>query len=359
MAYIELDYQKLNHNFTFLKQLFGSKTISWGIVSKMLCGNEKYIKELVDLGVNEIHDSRISNLKVIKKINPKIQTVYIKPPARQAVRSLVEFADVSFNSEYETIRHISEEAVRQKKKHKIIIMIEMGDLREGVLGENVIDFYRQVFQLPNIEVVGLGTNLNCLNGVMPSHDKLIQLSLYKQLIEVSFNVKIPWVSAGSSVTIPLLLKGLLPRGINHFRIGETLYFGNNLVTGKTIKGMKSNVFTLYAQIVELMEKPVMPIGELGTNVSGEYFEIKEENYGKSTCRALLDIGLLDVDPKQLKPLKPNIEITGASSDMIAIDLGKNKQKLKVGDMLGFNMSYMGALHLMNSDYIDKNLVNKM
>jgi len=270
----------------------------------------------------------------------------------------VRYADVSFNTELGTISDISEEAVRQNKKHRIIIMIEMGDLREGVLGDNLIDFYSKVFQLPNIEIIGLGTNLNCLNGVMPSHDKLIQLSLYKQLIEATFKVKIPWISGGSSVTVPLLLKKMLPNSVNHFRIGETLYFGNNLVTGKTIKGMKDNVFTLYAEIVELMEKPVVPFGEMGTNVAGEFVEVKESDYGRSSCRALLDLGLLDVDLKNLKPIKNDFQITGASSDMIAIDLGKNTRKLKVGEQVGFYLDYMGVLKVMNSNYIEKRVVNK-
>jgi predicted amino acid racemase len=358
MAFIELDYQKLNHNFNYLNNLFEKRNIQWGVVSKLLCGNEAYIRELINMGIREVHDSRISNLKVIKKINKDVQTVYIKPPARRAVKSLVRYADVSFNTEFETIKLISEEAVRQNKKHKIIIMIEMGDLREGVLGDNLIDFYSSIFQLPNIEIIGIGTNLNCLNGVMPSHDKLIQLSLYKQLIDATFKVKIPWVSGGSSVTIPLLLKKMLPAGINHFRVGETLYFGNNLVTNKTIKGMKSNVFTLYTEIVELMEKPIVPIGELGTNLAGEKYEVDEADYGKSSCRALLDIGLLDVDPHHIKPIKSGIYITGASSDMLAVDLGKNRGGFKVGDLLAFNLDYMGVLKILNSNYIEKRITNK-
>ncbi|MDP2238333.1 MAG: alanine racemase [Bacteroidales bacterium] len=358
MAYIELDIKKLAHNYRFLNQLFEINNVQWGAVSKMMCGNISFLRELIQLGVREVHDSRISNLKVIKKINPEVQTVYIKPPARQVVKSLVRYADVSFNTELGTISDISEEAVRQNKKHKIIIMIEMGDLREGVLGDNLIDFYSKVFQLPNIEIIGLGTNLNCLNGVMPSHDKLIQLSLYKQLIEATFKVKIPWISGGSSVTVPLLLKKMLPNSVNHFRIGETLYFGNNLVTGKTIKGMKDNVFTLYAEIVELMEKPVVPFGEMGTNVAGEHVEVKESDYGRSSCRALLDLGLLDVDLKNLKPIKHDFQITGASSDMIAIDLGKNTRKLQVGEQVGFYLNYMGVLKVMNSNYIEKRVVNK-
>lgn len=358
MAYIELDYQKLHHNFRFLDEFFSKNNIQWGVVSKLLCGDESYLNELIETGIKEFHDSRISNLKAIKKINPDVQTVYIKPPARRAVKSLVKYADVSFNTEYDTIKLISDEAVKLNKKHKIIIMVEMGDLREGVLGDNLVDFYSSIFKLPNIEVVGLGTNLNCLNGVMPSHDKLIQLSLYKQLIEASFKVKIPWLSGGSSVTIPLLLKKMLPIGINHFRVGETLYFGKNLVTNKTIKGMKSNVFTLYTEIVELMEKPIVPIGELGTNVAGERFEVNEADYGKSSCRALLDVGLLDVDPQHLTPIKSGIEITGASSDMLAVDLGKNRRNIKVGDLMAFNLDYMGVLKIMNSNYIDKRITNK-
>jgi predicted amino acid racemase len=356
MAYIELYKNKLIHNFLFLDKLFESHDKKWGVVSKLLCGNRVYIKELLDLGVQEVHDSRISNLRVIKSINPDIQTVYIKPPARKAIRSLVKYADVSFNTEADTINLISEEAQRQGKMHKIIIMIEMGDLREGVMGDELMDFYAQIFKQPNIEVIGLGTNLNCLSGVMPTHDKLIQLSLYKQLIEAKFNRKIPWVTAGSSVTLPLLLKRLVPKGSNHFRIGETLFMGNNLITGKQFKGMKPDVFLLHAQIIELNEKPLVPIGELGSNVAGESLEFDEKDIGKTTYRAILDLGLLDIDVNNIFPKDKNIEFAGASSDMIVMDLGQNRKKYKVGDFISFKLNYMGALSVLNSNYIDKTVV---
>ncbi|MCB2219236.1 MAG: alanine/ornithine racemase family PLP-dependent enzyme [Bacteroidetes bacterium] len=356
MAFIELNKEKLQHNFHFLDTLFNKHNIEWGIVSKLLCGNKNYIKVLLDLGAKEIHDSRISNLKVIKSIDPDVQTVYIKPPPKRSIRTLVKYADVSMNTEFDTIKLISEEAVRQNKSHKVIIMIEMGDLREGVMGDHLIDFYSSVFKLPNIEVIGLGTNLNCLNGIMPSHDKLVQLSLYKQLIEATFNKKIPWISGGSSVTIPMIYKMLIPKGVNHFRIGETLYFGNNLFTGKPIKGMKQDVFKFYAEIIELTEKPKVPMGQIGTNVAGESPEINEQDYGKMAYRAILDIGLLDIDMKNLKIKKKSFEFSGASSDMIVLDIGRNSGNLKIGDLIEFGLDYMGALRILNSDYIDKRVV---
>ncbi|TVR39164.1 MAG: alanine/ornithine racemase family PLP-dependent enzyme [Cryomorphaceae bacterium] len=353
MAFIRLYTDKLKHNYEFLQRLFHKRNIDWGVVSKILCGNELFIQELLKLGIREIHDSRVSNLKLIKKLNPQVQTVYIKPPARRSIPSIVRFADVSFNSELDTIRMLSAEAKKQNKTHKIIIMIEMGDLREGVLGEELLDFYGEVFNLPHIEVSGIGTNLNCLHGVMPSQDKLIQLSLYKQLIEAKFNVKIPWVSGGTSVTVPLLLRNMRPMAVNHFRVGEVLFFGNNLFTNKFIKGMKTDVFKLYAEVIELTEKPMVPIGELGQNVAGHAFEVEEENIGKTHFRAIVDIGLLDVQTEYLVPEDKHLVIAEASSDMLVLDLGKTRRNYKVGDLISFRLQYMAVLRLMNSDYIEK------
>lgn len=233
-------------------------------------------------------------------------------------------------------------------------MVEMGDLREGVMGDHLIDFYAKIINLPNIEIVGIGTNLNCLSGVMPTQDKLIQLSLYKQLIEAKFNLKIPWVSGGTSVAVPLILKNARPMAVNHFRVGEALFFGNDLFTGKQIKGMKKDVFKLYAEIIEITQKPVVPTGELGENVAGKKFEFAAgDDLSKTSFRAIVDIGLLDMQPQYLLPEDKTLKIVDASSDMLVIDLGKSHHHYKTGDLISFNLKYMGALYLLNSDYIQK------
>lgn len=353
MAELSLSRSKLRHNYEFLQNLLEENNIEWGVVSKLLCGNKLFLKELIDLGIRELHDSRISNLRNIKQLDPSVQTVYIKPPPRRSIRSLIKYADISFNTDFHTLELISQEAVKQNKKHKAIIMVEMGDLREGVLGEKLVDFYEKVFRLPNLEIIGLGTNLNCLYGVMPTHDKLVQLSLYKQIIELRFNRKMQWISGGSSVTIPLVFNKQIPVGVNHLRVGETLFFGANLFTGKTIKGMKDDIITLKAEIIELQEKPKVPEGVMQENPSGETYAIKNEDYGKTSFRALLDIGLLDIAPDFLIPIDKNIQIAGASSDILVIDLGTNPKKYKVGDYFHFKLKYMGALGLFNSDYVIK------
>lgn len=353
MAFITLDRYKLKDNFDYLDNLFNENNIDWAIVTKMLCGNKTYLKEVLDLGIRQVCDSRVSNLKAIKSLNPKVETIYIKPPPKRSIKSIVKYADISMNTSFETVRLLSKEARQQDKTHKIVIMIEMGELREGVLREEVVNFYSRIFEMPNIEVIGIGTNLSCLYGVLPNQDKLIQLSLYKQLIEHKFNKKIPYVSGGSSVTIPLIKQGLLPESINHFRVGETLFLGTNVYDGTPFDFMHNDVFRIYAEIIELFEKPTVPQGEMGQNVEGETYDFDPEKSGETSYRALIDLGLLDIEQNHLYPTSDSCTLAGASSDMIVVDLGKNKKNYKVGDLLEFKTDYMGALRLLNSRYIDK------
>lgn len=357
MAYVTLNKASLTHNYRFLQNLFQENEMEWAPVLKMLCGNKTYLDFILSLGDEQVCDARLGNLKIIKTIAPKKETIYIKPPAKDSIAAIVSCANVSFNTELTTIKWLSAEAQRQEKTHRIIIMIELGDLREGIMGESLIDFYKKIFELPNIEVAGIGANLNCLNGVMPSKDKLIQLSLYQQLIEAKFGKKIKGVSGGSSVMVPLLMKGQIPKGINHFRVGETLFLGTDLFENKTIPDMKDDVFILHAEIIEITEKPIVPYGNMENNPSGEKTVINEEDYGNMQKRAILDIGLLDVSKTDfLIPTEKDLSFIGASSDMLVLDVSKTEKNYQVGDVVSFRMNYMGALRVMNSKYIKKELI---
>lgn len=353
MAFITLNKKKLRENYEKLDALFKSKNIEWAVVSKLLCGNRKYLEAVIDLGVAQVCDSRVTNLKAIKAINPSMETVFIKPPAKRSIQGVVEFADISFNTELETIRLLSDAAVKLGKIHKVVIMIELGELREGVMREHLIDFYSDIFKLPGIEVIGIGTNLTCMYGVLPNHDKLIQLCIYKQLIETKFNRKIPYVSGGASVTIPLIENGLLPAGVNHFRVGESLYLGTDVYNNTTFDEMHNDVFKLYAEVIEVNEKPMVPMGELGHNLNGEVMQFDQQNGSGTGHRAIVDLGLLDIEVDHFKPVKDYMHIVGSSSDMTVIDLGDNKNGIKTGDLIEFKMDYMGILRIMHSRYIDK------
>lgn len=356
MSYITLDTQKLTQNYDFLNHLFVKHNIEWAVVAKLLCGNETFLKSLVSVIDKDICDSRLSNLKKIKELSPETTTVYIKPPAKRLAASIVKYADVSFNSELETIKSLSEEAFKQKKVHRIVIMIEMGELREGIMADSLPDFYAEVLKLPNIEISGIGTNLKCLNGILPDRDKLIRLANYRRNTESRFKRNIPYISAGSSVTIPLLNKGNVPEEINHFRVGESLFFGTDVFNDTHFKGMHQDVFTLTAEVIEMIEKPMVPTGKVGKNLTGESPEYDDADRDKTSVRAIVDLGVLDIDIKQVYPFDKGIEILGASSDMMILNI-TDDTNLKVGDEINFGVNYLAVLRAMNSDYVDKKVVN--
>ena len=168
-----------------------------------------------------------------------------------------------------------------------------------------------------------------------------------------FTKIIPFISGGASVTIPLIEQGLLPSGINHFRVGETLFLGTDVYKNNPHKKMHQDVFKLYAEIIELSEKPMVPNGELGKNLQMQELLIDEMLLGTSSFRAIVDIGLLDIDETNIEPVYKDVTIVGVSSDMIVLDLGTNPRNLKVGNLIEFSMNYMGILRIMNSDYVDK------
>ncbi len=357
MAFLTLHEGKLKHNFNRLNERFTARDIQWAVVTKVLCGTRNYLELLLSLQPSQICDSRVSNLRAIKKLNPNIETIYIKPPAKRAVKGVVEVADISMNSSFETIRLLNDEARKQGKTHKVIIMIEMGELREGVMRDDLMDFYASVFDLDHIDVIGIGTNLTCLYGVLPNQDKLIQLSLYEQLIEAKFQRPIRYVSGGTSVTIPLLDQGLLPDAVNHFRVGESLFLGTNPYDNQPLEGLYTDLFVLYAEIIELIEKPAAPDGQLGTNIEGQSYHFSLVDRTRTTYRVLLDIGLLDVEPSHLTPVDHNVEVAGASSDIIVIDLGETTQGYAVGQLVAFKLDYMGLLRVLNSFYVEKKITN--
>ena len=231
MAEVHVHKSKILSNIKKISAYLNKRNIHWTLVSKILCGDKAILQEIIDDPVikntHSVGDSRMSSLKTIKKMRPDVVTMYIKPPAMDIIKSLVTYADISLNTSFKTLEAISNEAKKQNKKHRTIIMIELGELREGVIREKVVDFYKKVFELPNIEVEGIGTNLGCMYGIEPTYDKLIQLSLYKELLESIFNKKLNLISGGSSITLPLIKQKKIPPNVNHFRIGEAVFCGKS------------------------------------------------------------------------------------------------------------------------------------
>ena len=354
MNRVTIALEGLEHNLRVVNRWMNDHGATWTLVTKVLCGHTDTIKALQHLGVHSMADSRLANLRSIDRVCEDFEAWYLRPPHLTAVPSIVELADVSLNSELKIIGALNDEAGRQGKLHRVIIMIELGDLREGILPGSLVSFYHKVFELEHTEVLGIGSNLGCLSGAVPNVDQLMQLVLYRELLELKFGKRLQMISAGSSAVLPLLLEGRVPRPINHFRIGEAIFLGTDLVNGGFLEGLRTDAVTLSAEIAEIKEKSLVPMGETTSMTPFELLENGESAQpGQRGYRAIVTVGQLDTEVRGISPVNPAHHVVGASSDVTVVNVGENPDGLKVGDTLEFRVNYAAMLRLMNNRYIDR------
>ncbi len=360
MATLTIDTGKICSNIVKLEDFLSKNGIQWTLVSKMLCGDKATLEKIIPndciKSLHSVGDSRISNLKVVKEIKPDVVTMYIKPPALNQVKNVIKYADISLNTSYKTIEALNREAEQQGKVHRVIVMIEMGELREGILRDDILMFYEKIFKLDNIQVSGIGTNLGCMYGIEPTYDKLIQLSLFKNLIEAKFDKKMELASGGTSITLPLISKQKIPKGVNHFRIGEAALLGTSPLDNDKFRNLSTSTINFAADILELQKKEMVPDGVMGEAAIGQFEDFEDDNPHKESYRCIVDFGQLDVDAKNLTPKDKRVKFVGTTSDMTVYEIGEQGAGYHVHQQLHFYPNYMSVARLMNSRYMSKKVI---
>lgn len=350
---IIVDTQKLKHNMDKLIALCAQNGLNAGLVSKCVCAAEPIIELMNGTDAAFIADSRLQNLRRIKTSKPK----YLLRIAQQCeVADVVAYSDISQQSEPETVRLIAAEAEKRGKTHKIVIMVDMGDLREGVFYKDtpeLAELADAVCQSKMLELYGVGVNLTCFGGIIPDERNLGGLVSAAQWLRQYTGLPIPFVSGGNSSSLIMLKEGRIPRGITNLRLGESFLLGNETVTGSLFAGLYGDAFTLEASIIELKRKPSKPLGQSGLNAFGEAVTFEDKG---EMLRAILAIGRQDTEPDRLTPLCAGAQIIGASSDHLIVDLTNAQGSFRVGDTLRFGLDYAALLKGFTSEYVDKEYV---
>ena len=300
-------------------------------------------KKMYDAGCKQIASSRMIHLKKIKNQYNEIPLMLLRIPMLSEVEDVIRYSDISLNSEKKVLIKLNEKAKELGKTHKVILMRDLGDLREGIIDKDeFIDLALFVEnELSNIELMGIGTNLSCYGSIMPSEKNLNELSENAVEIEEKIGRKLEVVSGSGTTTLPLLLKNKVPKKINHLRIGEAIINTQDLPMfwDCNIKGLNKDTFILKAEIIEINEKPTYPIGEMCVNAFGE-------------CGSYTDKGIR----KRAIPKDKGISVLGASSDHTIIDIHDSKNEYKVGDIVEFNVLYQAMLVSSSLEMVHKQII---
>lgn len=318
-------------------------------VTKVTCGSPEVARAMLAGGCRALGDSRLENVARLRHAGIDAPMWLLRSPVPGLADEVVRLADVSLQSEPTTLEAISAVAARLGRTHRIVVMVDLGDLREGVMPAELPAFLDRAEGLAGVEIVGLGTSLTCYGGVVPDSENL---GLFVRLVEDAerrLGRKLV-ASGGMSSTLHAAAAGELPERIDNLRIGESILLGVSTVTREPVPGLYTDAITVEAPIIECARKPTAPLGTLAQDAFGHVpvFEDRGER-----LRAILAIGRQDVVPERLRPLDPGVEIVGASSDHLIVDVEAMPNPPTVGGTLRFVPGYAATLALFTSPYVEK------
>lgn len=348
--YLAIDLGKIEHNARMVTTLCSQHGLTVTGVTKGVCGRPEIAEAMLRGGVAAIGESRIENIHRLKRAGIDAPIMQLRLPPLSGVEEVVLSADMSLNTELAVLEALSGAAMRHGRVHDVIIMVDMGDLREGVWPDDLVPFVREMLGFDGLRLTGIGTNLACFGGVVPSVEIMDRLVALAREIETEFNITLPWISGINSSGMDLLASGTLPERINHARIGEAILLGRETVHRNPLPGTYQDAFVLHTEILEHKTKPSAPIGQRGEDAFGQRPAFADR--GRIT-RALVNLGREDVVVEGLTPRDGRLTVLGASSGYLALATGAAAAELSVGDEISFLPNYGALLAAMTSEYVHK------
>jgi predicted amino acid racemase len=347
---VEIRLDRIHHNARALVARLAPRGIGVTGVTKATLGCTEVARVLLDAGVAALGESRIEGIEALRRAGVEARMVLLRSPMLSQVDRVVEHADASLNTELVVIDALGAAAVAQGRTHGVILMVELGDLREGILPADVEAVLGEVLGFEGIEVEGIGANLACQSGAAPDQRNMDELGALATALEARFGVHLPVVSGGNSANLDWALGGGTSGRINDLRLGEAILLGCEPLHRRPIEGLRTDAFTVVAEVIESKVKPTRPWGDIGQTAFGVARSGDVDPRTGSAGRALLAIGRQDVDPDGLAA-PAGIAIVGASSDHLVVDTGEHL--LGVGDEVRFQPGYGALLAAMTSPSVHK------
>ncbi|WP_375003292.1 alanine racemase [Aeromicrobium sp. CTD01-1L150] len=344
---LEIALDVIEENARVLVDRLAPRGIRVTGVCKAGVGSAGVAAAMLGGGVSGLGDSRIENVTRLRDAGVDTSFTVIRSPALSQAEEIVRGADISLNTEPAVLRALSQAAVCQQTTHGVVLMVELGDLREGIGVDDVAGLVAVVEQLPGLVLLGLGTNLACQSGVVPDQRTMDELSGLVEQAEVSCRRALPVVSGGNSANLEWALSTRDVGRIDELRLGESILLGTEPLHRRPIDGLGTGAFALVGEVIEVKTKPSQAWGELAQTAFGAR---APRRAGGHVRQAIVALGRQDVDPDGLTAIA-GIEVLGSSSDHLVLDVGDHD--VAVGQELVFGLDYSALVRAMTSPYVSR------
>lgn len=346
---LEISLGAIAHNARTLVAHCDRRGIAVTGVTKVVLGSPAVARVLVQAGVAGLGDSRIENVERLRRSGLSTPVTLIRSPLLSQVDRVVAMADRSLNTEWAVLAALSAAAVRRGVEHEVLLMVELGDLREGVLPTNLVRLAERTVRLPHLRLRGIGTNLACHRGTRPDDAKMAELSRLAAAVERAVG-PLAVISGGNSANLDWLATTDDVGRVNDLRLGEAILFGREPLERTPIAGLRTDAFALVAEVIEANVKATAVAGPTAQGAFGPVAAGRDRG---PSHRALLAVGRQDVGPDGLQP-PPGTSVLGISSDHLVLDTGM--EPLAVGSEVRFGLGYGAVLAAVTSPFVRQVLV---
>jgi predicted amino acid racemase len=344
---LEIDLERIHHNARTLVDRLGRRGIRVTAVTKATLGSPEIARQLRRAGVEGLGESRIESIEALRRGGVASSITLVRSPMLSQVTRVVAHADVSCNTEVDVLRALSGAARAAGRRHGVLLMVELGDLREGILPVDLAGVSGEVLELPGLDLRGIGTNLACQNGIAPDAQKMAELSALATSIEATFGITLAIVSGGNSANLDWALGDHDVGRINDLRLGESILLGRETLRRDPVDGLFTDAITLVAEVIESKIKPSSPWGTVGLTAFGAAPPVVDRGERR---RVIVALGHHDTDPAGLTP-PDGFAVVGASSDHVVLDAGC--RSVAVGEVLRFQLDYSALARAMASPFVPR------
>ena len=348
---IEVDLGKIRDNTQTIAGRLGLRGIGVTGVTKAVCGHPAIAQAMLDGGASGLADARMSNVQRLREAGMTGSITLIRTPMISQADKVVQACEASYNTEILAISALAAAATRNGSVHGIVLMVEMGDQRDGILPENLADIAKQVMQMSGVALKGIAANFACLNGFVPTAFQMAAFGDLANEIEGVCGPFVKIVSGGNSANLPWALGEHATGRVNDLRLGETILLGVEPVSGDRIDGLYTDAFTLVAEVIETeIESLPFPIDLIDPTTE----RLRIVTARGASARMILAMGHQDTDILGLS-MPFGSTLIGATSDHLVI--GTARSLPKVGSELKFRMNYNALMHAMSAPDIEVKLLS--
>ncbi len=344
---VEIDLGKIEENARYLVRRLCARGISVTGVTKAVCGHPDVAKAMLDGGVAGLADARIKNVVRMRPAGITCPISLIRAPLLSELEDVIQHCDASYNTEMSTILKLGAAAKEKGTSHDVILMVEMGDMREGVLQENLNDFAARVIATPGVALKGIAANFACMGDVAPTAGDMAMLSRLADQVEGACGPFLELVSGGGSANLPWALGDVSNGRVNNLRLGEAILLGTDPVTGHPITGLHTDAFALFAEVIETSRKP-SPVPTM--SIAPELGMLNLVRNDDLRARTILAVGQQDTDASGLM-FPPGTAFISATSDHTVVDSAK--AAVPVGSEMKMGMNYSALMRAMSAPDVAK------